>query len=421
MPVIPVIPRELVPAATPTRRIRLEIAGAGEYDEWSAIEIVRDLKDFSGSFTCILRDSTRSQATFEWASPPPVFRIRPGPAVKIYVDDELVLDGWIEKVTPDIDEERAEITISGRDKSGDLVDSSATADGPWEYRQVKLEDAARRIVAPFGLKIRTEIDTGQPFPRYPLEIAETGLAAIEKGARQRHTLVTSDGTGGIVLTRTGATRAPADLTLPGNMKASRADFSHENRHSETIVRGQAERAGGRREGREAPLDVTAEPLDVGSRKAGDGSATERERHGTAIIGRAEDPEITRHRPIVHLTKTQPDEISAADEADWRMRTARAEAEELITRVHDFRANGALWKVNQLVYVADSFQGVHRDQLISRTSYRYDERGAETELTLVSPEAFDARPIAGRRTNQKSKSSGGGKAGPTALDTTAEPL
>ncbi|MGX1099271.1 phage baseplate assembly protein [Amorphus sp. MBR-141] len=413
------IPPDLVPADEPTRRVRLEIDGVGSFDSWVYVEIVRDLQDFAGSFTVIARDATRLIATLQWASPPPLYRLRPGPGVRIYIDDEIVLTGWIEKVRPDIDEAGAQVTISGRDKAGDLVDCAAAPDGPGEFRQVTLEEAARRICAPFGLSVRCEIDTGRPFDRYPLELTETPLAAIEKGARQRHALVTSDGLAGVVLTRTGGTRAPADLTLPGNMKGSSAEYSHEGRHSRTVVHAQGERAGGRRTGRPAPLDVTAEPLSIEDRAAGDGSATERERFGTAVKGSAVDPEITRYRPIVHLAKTQADGLAAADEADWRMRTARAAAEALVTRVHGFRANGELWKVNQLAYVSDAYQGIERDELISRTAYRYDYLGEITEMTLTSPEAFDARPVASRRTNQKSRSKT--KAKPKALDTTAEAL
>ncbi|WP_018701395.1 phage baseplate assembly protein [Amorphus coralli] len=416
-----VISRELVPATEPTRRVRLEIDGAGSFDSFVSVEIVRDLRDFSGSFTVVARDATRSIATFDWASPPPIVRLRPGPGARLYIDDEPVLTGWIERARPVIDEVRAEVTISGRDKAGDLVDCAAAPSGPGEFRQVKLEDAAKRICAPFGLSVRCEIDTGRPFDRYPLELAETGLAAIEKGARQRHALMTSDGTGGVVITRTGATRAPADLTLPGNMKGSLAEYSHEARYSVTVVHAQAERAGGRRSGRPAPLDVTAEPLSIGDRTAGDGSATERERFGTAVKGSAEDPEITRYRPIVHLAKTQADAQAAADEADWRMRTARAEAEELVTWVHGFRANGKLWRINQLAFVSDAYQGIERDLLIARTVYRYDEQGELTEMALSSPEAFDERPVDRRRTNQKSRSTAKAKPAPKALDTTAYEL
>ena len=433
------LPADLVPADTATRRIVLDVEGAGRFDEWVTAEIVRDLKDFAGSFSFQARDATRSIATFDFATPPPIFRLRPGPKVKVYVDGELVLSGAIDHVRPDIDDSRAEVTISGRDNAGDLVDCAAAAEGPGEMKNVKLDEAARRIAAPFGLTVKNEIDVGDVFARYPLELAETGLSAIEKGARQRHALVISDGTGGLVLTRTGGSRAPADLKLPGNVKSSSCDFSHENRHSKTVVRGQAEAAAGRRKGRRVPLDGTAEPLTPAARQANAdsgsaNSATERERLGTAVIGIAEDPEITRHRPIVHLAKTQADAKAASDEADWRSRTARAEGEELTHRVHDFRANGRLWTVNQLAFVDDAFQGINRDMLISRTRYTYDEKGAETELTLTSPEAFDAKPVEGRRTDKaraqkteakpktaaaKAKAKSKKKGGP--LDGTAEAL
>ena len=68
------------------------------------------------------------------------------------------------------------------------------------------------------------------------------------------------------------------------MKSSRGDYTHEDRFSETIVRGQAERAGGKRKDRAAPLDGTAEPLSPEARQASDGAATARERAGTVQIG-----------------------------------------------------------------------------------------------------------------------------------------
>lgn len=392
--------RELFHADQPTRSFILEIEGAGEFDEWSVAEVTRDLKDFSGSFTFSLRDATRSIATFDFASPPPIYRLRPGPACKIYVDGNLELVGFIEKVTPNITADFAEVTITGRDKAGDLIDSAAAPNGPGEYRDIKLEDAAKKISQPFGLKVTNEIDTGQPFPRYPLGVSETALSAIEKGARQRHALVTSDGKGGLKITRSGSEAAPAALTLPGNMLGSSATFSHEGRHSETIVRGTSEKARGRREGRAAaqtPADPAKPP---GDRQSGDGSATERERLGTAITGRARDPEITRHRPIVHMAKTQPDDWSADDEADWRQRTARNDAEELTTSVWGYSVGGAPWRVNQLPMVRDNFQGIFRPMVISRTSKRYDDGGRITELNLTSPESFDKGSVGTRRTNQQ---------------------
>lgn len=408
--------------------------GGVPFDQFTEASVTRDLKEFAGSFSLTVRDGTASAASLAYASPPVIFLLRPGPEVTVAIDGETVLVGWLETVDPQIDEDGATVTLTGRDKTGDLIDSAAAAEGPGEFRNVTLDEAARRIAKPFGLQVSSEIEAGRPFPRYALDLTESGLSAIEKGARQRHALVLSDGVGGLVITRTGANRAPADLTLPGNIKRSGCTYSHEDRHSETIVRGQGERAAGRREGRKAALDATASPLAPADRQPGDGEATARERAGIAMTGRAVDPEITRHRPIVHLTRSQPDEQSVQDEADWRSRTARAESEDLNYTVAGFGANGRLWRVNELAEVDDAFQDIHRDMLISKVVFHRaedgDETGDETELTLTSPEAFDDKPVEKRRTNRKSsgrkaagpkKKAANSGGGTKSLDSTAEAL
>ncbi|WP_417423622.1 phage baseplate assembly protein [Hoeflea sp.] len=395
--------------------IALKIDGV-LYDQWISAEVSRDLKDFSGSFSFSFRDRYRSAKALQYASRGAPYKLRPGPAVEIRVNGQLVLKGWIDKATPDISDREASVTISGRDKAGDLIDSAAMTDGPAEFKNVKLEDAARRIAAPYGLTVRSEIDTGAPFERYSLDLAETAFSAIEKGARSRHALILSDGVGGIVITRTGKTRAPADLKLPGNVTRSSATFSHENRHSETIVRGQGEKAGKKRG--PVNLDATAEPLAPGDRPAGDGSATATERQGTVATGRAKDGEITRHRPVVHLARSKADNVSATDEADWRMRTARAESEEVTHTVKGFDVGGKLWQVNQMATVSDAFLDIERDMLISKVAYREDDAGRTTDLSIISPEAFDKGPEGNRRRNKRGKKGKGGSGG---LDGTAEAL
>lgn len=382
------------------------------YNQWLSAEVSRDLKDFSGSFSFSFRDRYRSVKALKYASRGAPYKLKPGPAVDIRINDRTILKGFIEEVFPDIGDREASVSISGRDKTGDLIDCAAMTDGPAEFKNVKLEEAAKRIAAPYGLTVRSEIDTGDPFPRYSLDLAETGFSAIEKGARSRHALVLSDGVGGIVITRTGKTRAPAAIKLPGNALRASASFSHKNRHSETIVRGQGEKAGKTRGN--AKLDVTAEPLAPGDRTASSGTATETERKGTVATGRARDDEITRHRPAVHLARSKADNVSTADEADWRMRTARATSEEVTYSVKGHDVDGTLWQVNQMAEVTDDFLDVERDMLISKVTYIEDQAGRTTELSVVSPEAFDKSPTGNRRRNKAGKK--GGK-----LDGTAEAL
>lgn len=419
-----------------TRAIRIEIDGK-KFDTWESGEVTRDLKDFAGTFSFTFRDSERSLNTFSFAtSIPPIYHLRPGSSVKIYVCDELVLVGYIENVNVDIDEKSSSVAISGKDKAGDLIDCAAAPNGPAEFNNVRLEDAAKRIAEPYGLKVRSEVDTGEVFGRYGIDMAETGLSALEKGARQRQVLLLSDGVGGLVITRTGDRRAPADLTLPGNVMSSSGNYTHKNRHSKTIVRGQHEKASGKR--KSGSLDETANPLTVArksdngganlqaggapidpkDRQQGKGYATEVERYGTSATGEYCDDEIKRYRPKVHLARTKGNKKDCCCEAEWRSRSARGQSEEISYTVAGFKANDQLWRVNEMVYVSDSFQLVERDMLISRVSFSEDDSGQITELTVTSPEAFDNKPVKDRRRNKKGKKK---KGATDALDETANPL
>lgn len=419
-----------------TRAIRIEIDGK-QFDTWESGEVTRDLKDFAGTFSFTFRDSERSLNTFSFAtSIPPFYHLRPGSSVKIYVCDELVLVGYIENVNVDIDEKSSSVAISGKDKAGDLIDCAAAPNGPAELNNVTLEEAAKRIAEPYGLKVRSEVDTGEVFGRYGIDMAETGLSALEKGARQRQVLLLSDGVGGLVITRTGGLRAPADLTLPGNVKSSSGNYTHKNRHSKTIVRGQHEKASGKR--KSGPLDETASPLslsragnsgganlhaggtpiDPKDRKRGKGYATEVERYGTSATGEYCDDEIKRYRPKVHLARTKGNKKDCCCEAEWRSRSARGQSEEINYTVAGFKANDRLWRVNEMVYVSDAFQMVERDMLVSRVSFSEDDSGQITELNVTSPEAFDNKPVKDRRHNKKGKKKKGATG---ALDETANPL
>ena len=385
------------------------------FEEWTSAEVSRDMKDMAGAFSFTLRDDTRSIAALAFATMSAAYRTRPGAKAEVFVDGQLELVGWVDKVSPEIDEGSAQVTIEGRDKTGDLVDSAALVDGAPEFKNVKLEDAATRVAAPFGLSVRSEIDTGEPFARYSLDLGETAFSAIEKGARSRHAHVLSDGIGGVVITRTGKTRAPADLKLPGNVLSSSGSFDHKGRHSETIVRGQGEFAGKDRTAQPL-IDPAGTPVAPGAREPGDGSATEKERKGTAATGRAKDDEITRYRPIVHLARSKAAATPAQDEADWRMRTARGESEELSYTVKGHSANGRRWRVNELALVDDAFQGINRDMLISKVVFSEDAESRKTALTVTSPEAFDKGATGNQRTNAKATSTK-----TTGLDSTAQKL
>lgn len=366
-----------------TRRVSLTLDGQ-VFDEWTRVEITRDLSEISGSFFLELRDSKRSIDAFPFATLAAYANpLVTGLEAVVAIDGEPVLIGHVEEVAPDAGESQVLVSLDGRDRTGDLVDSAASTEGPTEFRHVDLEKIARRAAAPFGLGVRAEVDVGAPFDRYTFDVGETALSAIEKGARQRGVLVTSDGIGNVVLTRSGRQRAPGELHFPGNIVRSGGRFSSRDRHSDYHVKGQAERAAGTRRDR-APLDVRADPVS----QDGPEQRAEVEERGVTIHAHVRDDEIRRYRPLVAMARTQLRQDGAERQADWMRRTARAKGRKLDYLVKDFRgATGELWRPNQLVFVRDAFQQIEEEMLIAGVVYGYGDRGVETRLRLTRPEDY----------------------------------
>ncbi|WP_045685230.1 phage baseplate assembly protein [Martelella endophytica] len=394
--------------------IEVTIDGA-LFEGWTGAEVELDMKEFSARFSLYCHDQEASAAALAHVHSAKNKRLQRRAAVSIKVDGVTVLNGRIEKRSSNIEAAFADITVEGRCKLGDLVDCTALVDDtPAEMHNVKLEDAVARIIKPYGIGVRTEIDTGAPFPRYSIDLDESPFTAIEKGARQRQARVLSDGIGNVVITRSGGTRAADAITLPGNVLKASIDESDEQSYSKTIVRGTSERAGKKRG--KASLDTTAEPLLPADRAAGDGSATRTERAGTAVTGIAEDEEIGRYRPKVYLARTKADHDSARAEAEWRRNTARGAAAEVTYIRRGHSVEGKLWRPNTIVPVSDAFNDINRDMLISKVTFiQNNDDGQITSLGVISPESFEkGEPKKKQRKNKVAKQK-------KALDTTAERL
>ncbi|MCX5497331.1 Mu P family protein [Kaistia dalseonensis] len=405
-----------------TRRIGLAFAGQ-VFNEWTRVEIPRSIDDISGSFTLELRDAPRPYASWPFATLAQLAR-QPQlwDAVTITLDGRPIMVGYVDRIEPDAAEGRSSVTVTGRDKTADLVDCAATVDGPAEYRNVTVLDAAKMICAPFGISVKADVDVGEPIDRVAIDPGETAMSAIEKLVRQRALIVTSDGVGGLLLTRSGRSRAPAALVFPGNVYESRGSFSAEGRYSDYVVKGQMEKAAGGRESK-SQLDATAFPLATNAQPERVTKQAAREEAGVTINGRAKDEEVTRYRPIVSMGRTQLDAKSAQKQAEWMMRTTRGRSETIEHSVKGFGSGDAIWRPNTLAFVDDAYQGVNRDMLIAGVTLAFDEQGEATHLGLTGPEAYDTEPEGDRRKDHRRRTAASTKktSAPKALDSTAHRL
>jgi prophage tail gpP-like protein len=328
-------------------------AGGAIYGGWKTLRITRSIEQVSGTFELGISD--------RWVGQPSASPIRPGEACQLLLDGEPVITGYADEAAPSYDDSTHEISVTGRDKTGDLVDCSAIYKGG-QWHNVKFERIARDLVAPFGIKVHVEIDTGAAFASFNIQEGESVFECLERGARMKALLLMSNPLGDLVITRASRRLLPFALEQGVNIKGTRGNFAWKERFSSYTVKGQ---------GKIGP----------------DGEAVDDHIGGSATV---KDATINRHRPLIVLAEEHGHHASLRDRAEWERNVRMGRGNRGTITVQGWRhAGGQIWQPNWLVRVRSPFLWLDADMLIVGCTYTLDERrGTETELSIALPEAFD---------------------------------
>ncbi|SMF77459.1 Mu-like prophage tail protein gpP [Tistlia consotensis] len=325
------------------------------YGGWTSMSIAQSIERCALEFELGL--------TERWAGQSERRPILPGAACGVALDGETVMAGYTDEVSVQYDERGHAVRVTGRDRTGDLVDSAATIDDTHEWAGLTLGEVAKRICAPFGVTVRAQTDVGKAFGRFALQPGETAWDAIERASRQRAVLPNGDGLGGLLLTRAGlGGTAAGALQLGGergNVLRASGTFSHRERFSQYVVRGQQE-----------------------------GTDTLTAAEAAAPEARVTDAAISRWRPTIILAETQGDGATFAERAAWAARVAAGRTRRARYTVQGWRgSSGRLWRPNTLVQVTDSYLDLARELLITAVTWTLSEQGTLTEIEVSPADAF----------------------------------
>lgn len=331
--------------------------GGQQFTGWTSASVNRSIENIAGQFQ--LGVAKRIGVS--------VKALQPGQAIKLTINNQAVVTGWLDEFEADISDNNFSLSINGRDKTGDLVDCAAVYQGGmWSGRT--LAQIAADLCQPFGITVRwqvTDATAGKPFNSFKLEHSETVYEALGRAARMRGVLMTSNADGDLVFTQAG-TASAGSLVLGKNLLSLQHNNSWHDRFSEyKVVGGHA--CGG------SIGDAITDVAQV-----------------TGPSAEVTDPDVTRYRPTIKIADHNITQQTAWARADHERRHAIAKSRRFTGTVEGwYREDGALWEENFIVNVTAAELEIDNEPLlIAGVEFQIDDdNGLQTQLTLAPREGY----------------------------------
>lgn len=323
--------------------------GGSNYEGWTSARITAGIERVARDFDVSI--------TRRWPSSGLNRPCRQGDACTIRIGGDQVMTGYIDAVAVQYDAQAVTMRITGRSKTCDLVDCSASGD-PGQWLGQRVEDIATALAAPYGVQVVTEADTGDVVPDHQVQQGETVFESVDRLLKQRQLLATDNASGQLVFMSPATKSATTALEFGKNILSADYQGDWRDRYSDYACKGQ--------------------------------SAGSDDAYGTAVSeaeGAAKDTAITRYRLLMVQQQGQADSLSCEDRAAYEADLRAAKSEAINYTVQGWRqASGQLWEPNMLVHVVDPMLGLDADRLIVEVTYSIDSGGTKAVLTVLPPEA-----------------------------------
>lgn len=334
-------------------KISVKVNGKA-YQGWLQSEVDRDMEALCGTFNI--------PVALVPGDPPEIKR---QDEVEVWIGETRVITGYVLTADPFYKRNDCGMRIVGRDRTGDLVRSSAVHKGG-QWRSATLERIVRDLLAPFGLEVKVETDVGAPIQDFKLYHGETAVSALSRAAKLRGVLLAPDGGGRLLLTKAGKNKFKGSIVRGHNVISMDGIGTDEQRHSQYIAYGQS--------------------------NCIDDFETAR-----GLKASAKDEEITRYMPLVINGDGNTTQAELQALVDHTVRVRRGHAYGFRYVVEGWTFEGEAWPLNQRVPIYDDIAGLDGAEWliagVKQTCSRED--GDVTELIVRPIEAYDSVPLKSR--------------------------
>lgn len=314
-------------------------------------EIERSLKAVSGHFAINYTD--------RWAGQNKSWQLHAGDECFVELDDETVITGNIDTVEVDLAGDSRHLSVTGRDKTGNLVDSGTLLQQK-SFKGVSLKNMAEKLAIPFGVSVSSSSDAANALINtVTFQYNESIWETINRLAQYQGVLAYPDAQGGIVFADICETIGDT-LDEKKNILEINAQTDASEKFQKYIV-----------------VSHSGAP----------------DRKISTVRAEAIDNSVTSPRSKIIIISKNTDKNGAQARANWEMAMHTAKSFHAnVTLVGWKNSACQLWQINTQVYLNAPSCGIQGNFLIESTKFMLEqERGMITQLTLVLPDAYKPQP------------------------------
>lgn len=328
-----------------------------------------------------------------------------GKAIKINVDGETLITGFIEKQTISTTDNSTSIVINGRDKACDFIDSrvsNKTFSTPIDFETLLkklLTITDYEVVAPNKkIGLQRELETNQiavvneygEIEKFSNSEGigfgkdESAYELIQRLADKRRLVIGTNADGNIVIRGIGQKKTKTNLY---RFKAFGKNFSQNNIRTLTVTRDDSKRY--------YEYKIVSSSNSIAPVNTDDGLSVLPNFNNAKVqySGVFYDNEIRKTRKFIDYVANL-NSSQCQERAEWECNIRRARAFEYRCRVFGFRQNlntvlteNPLWQINSLVYVFDEVCDVEGEFLVKSIKYNQSLEGTFCDMVLVNPLAY----------------------------------
>lgn len=332
----------------------------GEYVGWEQITVTRVVDQTSSTFSLVVSDANPLSKKAK--------EITPGTTVKIEYGGAAVITGYVDTTTVEYSADSHYVTIEGRSKNKDIVDSSVIVDHLSEIKNKNIHDIAAKLCGPFGIsvKLADDITDLKIYPSFKPNLGETVHEAIDRLANDSQVVISDLTDGNIMINRIGTKKTANRIINNGSTQTKilscRATTDESNKYQKVKVLGQ-------------------------HRSDDDNFGKKQTKIASSDI---EDSSVKRFRYKLIPAEHEMTQGDVEKQAVWFQQGYAGKGIKCEYSLQGWTGNaGELWTENKMVSIEDDIiqlpMGI--ELLVAQVTYNASNSGTTVTLQLESPGAY----------------------------------